>query len=251
MMVTSANSFATKDSYYSSKNSDNLQVGTYQDQALKDMLFQLISKKHKVLGYKGARRYLFGDIHLDKDNSGYFVNDVYCNIQFRASDFSKNKSIGPMKIPDNNKLNCEHTWPQSKFTKNFAREMQKSDLHHLYPTESKANGKRGNYPFAETTGRTLKNCSDSSFGSDINSSSGSYFQPPVEHRGNVARALFYFSVRYRLKIDQKQETYLKKWHNADPVDQDEIARNNRIEEVQFNRNPFIDYPSLVASISDF
>ncbi len=35
------------------------------------------------------------------------------------------------------------------------------------------------------------------------------------------------------------------WHIQDPVDAEEITRNNRIEEVQGNRNPYIDYPLAV------
>ena len=35
-----------------------------------------------------------------------------------------------------------------------------------------------------------------------------------------------------------------KWHRQDPVSQKEIDRNNGIQSVQGNRNPFIDYPYL-------
>jgi len=37
----------------------------------------------------------------------------------------------------------------------------------------------------------------------------------------------------------------------DPVDADEILRNDLIEESQGNRNPFIDFPRLVKNIKDF
>lgn len=38
---------------------------------------------------------------------------------------------------------------------------------------------------------------------------------------------------------------LLKWHRQDPVSQKEIDRNNGVEAVQGNRNPFVDYPCLV------
>ena len=38
---------------------------------------------------------------------------------------------------------------------------------------------------------------------------------------------------------------LLKWHRQDPVSQKEIDRNTGVEEVQGNRNPFVDYPYLV------
>ena len=37
---------------------------------------------------------------------------------------------------------------------------------------------------------------------------------------------------------------LMKWHRLDPVSMKEINRNNAMESVQNNRNPFIDYPIL-------
>ena len=38
---------------------------------------------------------------------------------------------------------------------------------------------------------------------------------------------------------------LLKWHRQDPVSQKEIDRNNGIDTLQGNRNPFVDYPYLV------
>jgi endonuclease I len=41
------------------------------------------------------------------------------------------------------------------------------------------------------------------------------------------------------------------WHESDPVDQEELERNQMVFEIQGNRNPFIDQPNLVSQISDF
>ena len=35
-----------------------------------------------------------------------------------------------------------------------------------------------------------------------------------------------------------------KWHRLDPVSRKEVDRNNGMQQVQNNRNPFIDYPIL-------
>ena len=35
-----------------------------------------------------------------------------------------------------------------------------------------------------------------------------------------------------------------KWSAQDPVSEKEIARNNAVYDIQYNRNPFIDYPGL-------
>ena len=89
---------------------------------------------HKKLNYKQAKKALFGKLHLEKDKSGeYFVKDVYCNIDYYSS--HEVGKIGPNKIPNHNVVNCEHTWPQSRF--NHFSKYQVSDLHHLFPTNSR------------------------------------------------------------------------------------------------------------------
>ncbi len=216
-----------------------------KDDALKLELFKLASKNHKAVGYNPAKKFLFGQLHLVKGSEGYYVKDLYCEINYT-------KGVGPGNLPDQNQLNCEHTWPQSKFTGAFPTELQKSDMHHLFPTDSKANSTRGNFEFADVTeNRNLKNCDTSKSGPSVTSGGNTYFEPPTSHKGNVARALFYFSVRYKMPIGEAQEEFLKRWNHLDPVDDEEMARNSAIEKLQGNRNPFIDRPELIDQISDF
>lgn len=227
-------------SYYSQLET---QISSGQD--LKESLHQII-KDHKSFSYKQARRYLFGHLHLEKESGAYFVQDVYCE-QKISSEFG----VGPNQIPDYKVINCEHTWPQSRFNNSMSINAQKTDLHHLFPTDSRANSSRSNILFGEVRGRDVhENCSSSQRGQDV-ISRGTSFEPPPTHRGNVARALFYFSVRYKTPISQDEETHLRKWHLDDPVDQDESDRNENIYELQGNRNPFIDEPSAVDDIEDF
>lgn len=210
---------------------------------IKEFLYNEISKGQKLFSYRVARQYLFGKLHLD-NNRGYEIEDQYCERYFT-------NGVGPMKIPDHTKINCEHTWPQSKFNSNESRAFQKVDLHHLFPVDSVANSTRGNNPFGEVYGRPVHdNCDSSQFGSNENSGENS-FEPPHFHKGNVARALFYFSIRYKISIDPIQESYLRKWHRQDPVDEFEMWRNDQIETLQGNRNPFIDDETLVNDISNF
>lgn len=202
--------------------------------------------RHISLGYRGAREVLFGRLHLEQDAKGYYVKDVYCNNIYREDSPNIGK-LGPNKIPNQNVLNCEHTWPQSKFIGGKQSGVQKADLHHLFPSESKANAVRGNYEFRDVDGESdVKSLCEAS-----KSNSKHNFEPPDEHKGNVARALFYFAVRYGGQISQDQEETLRRWHNLDPVDGEERERNEGIYELQNNRNPFIDYPELVERISDF
>jgi deoxyribonuclease-1 len=267
LLLLTVSAWATS-SYYPSEYKNAFKGKDFSNEQLKEKLFVLLSSvhiykndrddtivphcdgegkcyEHKSIGYRGARKVLFGKIHLREDSEGYYVQDVYC----RKKVTRRMSNVGPNIIPNNNVINCEHTWPQSRFSRSFDKGLQKSDLHHLYPTDSKANSVRGNNEFAEVDGDMLRDCDGSYTGAE--KWQGAYFEPPNEHKGNVARALFYFSVRYKLKISRNEEEYLRRWHNLDPVDANETARNELIHKVQGNRNPFIDYPGLVGQIENF
>lgn len=214
-----------------------------------EKLHQASSRNHHVLGYDKARNLLMGHIYLRQNGSNYFLRDVYCQKDFSNSDFSKGNGLGPNKIPDNRVLNVEHTWPQSRFTSNFPREAQKSDLHHLYPTDSEMNSLRSSHKFGEVSrSRFNVKCP----ASDLGEVDGKLrFEPPQEHKGHVARALFYFSVRYKTRLDADEESILRKWHREHPIDNEEREHHETISQLQGNRNPFIDEPELVDQISDF
>ena len=272
LALLTLNVLAAVPAYYPETFITQVSSGKLQDDQLKEALFVVLSGthqkdpkggsdtigcdkakggkcySHQALGYKGARKVLFGQIHLENKNGQYFIKDVYCN-----KIFSANSQVGPGAIPDNNDINCEHTWPQSKFTRNFDNELQKSDLHHLFPTDSKANSVRGNYNFAniDIQNNELVDCSASKSGSSRSSQGDDLFEPPTEHKGNVARAIFYFSVRYQISIPRDEEAVLRKWNEIDPVDAKEMARNEAVLAAQGNRNPFVDFPQLVNYIKRF
>jgi endonuclease I len=155
-------------------------------------------------------------------------------------------------MPNHSDINIEHTWPQSRFSSRASKTKQKSDLHHLYPTNSRANSKRGNLKFGDFPDNTgpLRNCDISQTGT-IKASGKQGFEPPTDHKGNVARALFYFSLRYSISMEAYEEVTMRLWNALDPVDEEEIRRNNIIEQLQGNRNPFIDDSSYADLITDF
>lgn len=202
-------------------------------------------KGHSQVGsYSDARRIILQKVHLKSDKKGYYVEDVYCKKLVR-------NNVGPNRMPNHTIINIEHTWPQSRFSSKHSHSLQKTDLHHLYPTDSKANGTRGNHIFYEISDSFgLSGCSTSKYSYERTVGSN-VFEPPRNHKGNVARALFYFSVRYDIDISSEEESILRDWHRIDPVDQEERNRNAYIKSVQGNTNPFIDDPDLVDIISDF
>jgi deoxyribonuclease-1 len=235
--IISLSHMRSKDGYDTiADHCDTAQQGCYQ---------------HKSLGYNVARQVMFGKLYLESNGSGYAIDEVYCQRLYGADDFHKGPMPGPNVIPNHSVMNAEHTWPQSKFNRRFDTGMQKSDLHHIFPSDTEMNGARGNYNFGEVAQmqKELK-CPQSKLGFAPNSTTP-IFEPPDHHKGNVARALFYFSVRYQIPINSIQEETLKRWNKADPVDQADRDRNDQIQQVQGNRNPFVDHPELADLISDF
>lgn len=201
--------------------------------------------KHVSVGYEAARKIMFGELDKLQDAKGTYVLDVYCGKKFY---FNNLEEVGSM----HDRVNIEHTWPQSRFNGSFPKDVQKSDMHHLYLTDSQANSVRGNTPFGflnlneDRTGG--EGCRESLMGLV---SGHEVYTPPAQHRGNVARALFYFSMHYDLAISKNEENTLRKWHKEDPIDQAELLRHERITKHQKIRNPFVDHPEIVDMIQDF
>lgn len=200
---------------------------------------------HNSVGYTQARIIMFDEMDKKVDRDGNFVIDVYCGKKFYFKDARQASNM-------HTEINIEHTWPQSKFTGKFDKNMQKSDMHHLYLTDSDANNRRANHEFGDTTGVFDElNVDDCEISQLAHIKGDLKFTPPKGHQGNVARSLFYFSVRYQLPINKDQEATIRKWHKEDPIDAAERARHELVAKHQKVRNPFIDYPELADKIQDF
>ncbi len=204
---------------------------------LKTVLQKLISDKHRPLTYKQARRVIFNKLFIDNNSN---VLDVYCHQVHK---------IDPRTMPSSNVLNVEHTWPQSKFTTKYPTETQKTDLNILYPVSAKANTSRSNHPFGVIIKNVDGPCPGTSHRGYTSRGSDIRFEPPQVHKGNTARSIFYFALHYEMNIDQEQKDDLLKWNRLDPVESIDQHRNDEIEVIQGNRNPFVDYPELVELLA--
>jgi endonuclease I len=155
---------------------------------------------------------------------------------------------------DGTSWNREHVWPNSRLgvprVDNSDRSIA-SDYHNLRGCDSGLNSSRSNDIFTDSSDGT--------------------FYPGIDDQGDVARILFYMATMYpQLTItdeatskDIGDDSYtaagalmgdlddLLAWNNIDTTDLFETTRNNRIEEYQDNRNPFIDYPYLADLIWDY
>ena len=196
--------------------------------------------------YDAARDLMYGitgAIDVDPDLT---IECVYTGYR-RLADGTRSPGSGLTEIT------TEHSWPRSDGAAVFPAE---GDIHHLFPTLAPANNNRGNDEFGDVAcgvgfPRSCAWADGGSFLGPAIDGRSSVFQVRPEHRGDIARAHFYFAVRYNRPIPQLEELTLRRWHCEDPPSPRERARNDRIEVHQKNRNPFVDQPFWVERILDY
>jgi endonuclease G len=142
--------------------------------------------------------------------------------------------------------NCEHVVCQSWFN---GQEPMRGDLHHLFACESDCNSFRSNYPYVDfpdynpvQANKEKSNCG--------NLADGAF--EPEHNKGIVARAVLYFLVRYPgtiNKYNMEDVEMLKNWARVQEVTLYEKHRNREIYLSQGNRNPFIDFPKLIETLT--
>ncbi len=163
--------------------------------------------------------------------------------------------------------NKEHVWSKSHgdFGDNAPAG---TDLHHLRPCDSTVNTAKSNRDFDFGVTPYVDASPYPGYSGDTGCSTSAYvWEPRDADKGDVARMIFYMATRYEgtdttydLEVVDYVNTApayepfygklstLLAWHHADPPDAWELRRNDRIQERQGNRNPYIDHPEWVASI---
>jgi deoxyribonuclease-1 len=126
---------------------------------------------------------------------------------------------------------------KSRFTR------MEADMHNLYPAWQEIDISRRDTRFGLIDGEDWRydKC-------DFERRLG-ITEPRPLARGNIARSIFYMHNEYGVPIDKKMLKLLKVWNREDPPSKQELLRNNVIEELQGNRNKFIDNPALAEQIS--
>ncbi len=163
-------------------------------------------------------------------------------------------------------FNREHSWPKSWWGGGTGPD-QHEDLVAVIPADGYVNGLRADDPLGEVVSANYSSSNGSMRGlcNVPGTEPGSRcFEPPDNLKGDFARIYFYMAVRYEgeftccdevavqgADIVLWQETMLRQWHATDTVDIDERDRNERLFDIQKNRNPFVDYPDFVDRIADF
>lgn len=258
--------------------------------ALFESLHQIIAQNQKSSDYLVAKSFMYEKADNLNNNGKTGLFDVYSYIFVPGSGGNGNlyKEAG-----DENKdghpsdfINCEHTWPQSFFKKELP---MVSDLHHMFPSMSVPNAMRSNNAFgmANSDNRMVIYTTDAVSGSklgvidpkhrsleelkrlinlpyeqrpELEKELDEVFEPGDKQKGNTARAMLYFYLRYYDKNirqgdfddkqfwDSKVPMFINWSETVDPVDQAEVKRHQFVYENQKNRNPFIDIPNLASLI---
>lgn len=246
---------------------------------LKSELRNIIENGHTDQGYSALLNlYNTSDNDTYYPNQGESINDQSTTILDMYSEnptgtdpynFTFTDRCGNVSSNEGFCYNREHIFPQGRFNR---RNPMRTDAHHVIPTDGQINGRRSSFPFGVVSNPTFTSLNGSKVGPNTTAGfSNTVFEPIDEFKGDIARMLLYFATRYENQYndsswdshtalndprDGTQGQYyeqwyvdlLLSWHNADPVSQKEIDRNNDIYVYQGNRNPYIDNPQFVNMI---
>ena len=248
--------------------------------ALKSKLHDIISSKNINWHYGDLTNYYNQtdlDVYYDHTASNTTILlDIYSEIPTGPDAYEYTTAhITGSSGAEGLGWNREHMMPQSTFYSNYP---MYSDLFYVIPADARINQLRSNYPYGMvgstifytfTNSSRIGNCAIPGV-----AYTGRVYEPINEFKGDVARSLLYFAVRYEGKLgtfnfnnstnpasdtnpldgteersfDPAYVAMLLQWHQQDPVSQREIDRNNKVYNIQKNRNPFIDNPSWVNLI---
>ena len=188
----------------------------------------------------------------DPDNTANVI------LWYTARSQSKGTNGSGAASSNGDNWNREHSWPKSHGFPNESQ-LAYTDIHHLRATDISVNSSRSNLDFDNSDSPLAE--------SPINRIDSDSFEPRNDIKGDVARMMFYMDTRYEgsgsdgvedlvlvNRLTSSSEPNLGflctliAWNNADAVDASEQRRNDRIYELQGNRNPFIDNPTWVSTL---
>ena len=154
--------------------------------------------------------------------------------------------------------NREHIWAKSYGLGDpYDDPGAATDVHALRPCDADVNTARL-HRFFDNGGTPHSEAIECNYDDDS-------WEPRDDVKGDIARTIFYMAVRYKgensepnLSITDDMSDFdsgkpvhgklstLIEWNTQDPVDDAERARNEKIYEIQGNRNPFVDHPEWVS-----
>jgi endonuclease I len=265
-------------------------------------LHDIISRNNNMESYAKTRAFLFTNVDniVSKKRNQGGVIDAYSQIFIPGSGelvegykeiADENKDGYSEDI-----INAEHTWPQSFYGSSLP---MVSDLHALQTVLRMPNVMRSDFPFGEVKNDVTysTNCGSKLSVLDLQGKPVTYkkakvyleeiakkpktppkndiepsppptgdyrgiFEPCNEQKGNTARNMLYFYLRYHdMYIRQgsynadnfwksKVKMFIRWSQFVDLPDTREKLRNDIIFNKQGNRNPFVDIPELASIIGE-
>ena len=185
---------------------------------------------------------------------------------------SKDRDHGSGGSKEGEKYNREHSIPKSWWGGSTAAGSQGADPFIVIPADKFVNNKRSSYPLGKVARATFTSIDGYSKLGDADSSygySGTVFEPNDNVKGDLARIVFYSIVKYEnsfkwtsgagsvIYSGDKNKNFgltdyavrlFTKWNEMDPPDAWEISVNNALNNIQGNKNPFIEHPEYVNMI---
>ncbi|GMP36594.1 hypothetical protein CsSME_00008673 [Camellia sinensis var. sinensis] len=241
---------------YACENVQNYYAGMkhLRGEALKQKLNSIIVK-HRSLPYKKVWDALkiLDAADVDKPEASSEVIEIYSL-----------RVVSKLLAGKPEGWNREHLWPRSYGLINGP---SLTDLHNIRPSDVNVNSSRGNKFYGEclVNSDCLKPATRES-ASDTETDKKRW-TPPVQVRGDIARAIMYMAVCYgfdqsggglKLHLSDSPSianremgmlSTLLKWNEIDPPSKEEKLRNERIcVKYQHNRNPFVDHPEYANLI---
>lgn len=223
---------------------------------LKQAVHEIISRDVNMLTYGSGNYKTWWAFYVTDRTADGNVRDRYSSGTFRFGE--RGASVSGMNI--------EHSFPKSWWggEENNAYK----DLYNLMPCETTINNHKSNYPMAtvdvEWRGNGVTKVGTRS--GDPTTQDYRYWEPSDQWKGDFARGYFYMATAYQdftwsgsqsprilstgdfpTLLGWASALYLD-WSEADGVDDVETARNNAVERIQGNRNPFVDFPNLAQYI---
>ena len=208
------------------------------------------AQQSTIRGYNTARDdffwprlYAFGGVTL------------YCSHTFPSEEV--HQTVGGRRLSNGAEmLSVEHAYPADWIAEANscpdrnncnvdAFQFAEADLHNLWPALQRINSSRGDRPLGDLPGEGNRRFTDICPDYERSSGAGAIVEPQDSAKGQMARSILYMAVSYDLPIRGSLDDLID-WHDADPPDDEERWRNNLIEDLQGNRNPFIDHPETVG-----
>lgn len=196
---------------------------------------------------------------------GFYITDMTDNGGVRDR-YSAKSFIFGNRGSSTTGMNIEHSFPKSWW--GGAQNNAYKDLFNLMPCEKEINSSKSNYPMGKVDVASTNN-GVTKIGTktgDPTSNKYKYWEPGDQWKGDFARGYFYMATAYHdfkwqgdaaVRIlttgdyptlqEWAYKLYLE-WAANDEVDEIETTRNNNVEKMQGNRNPFVDFPKLADYI---